>query len=232
MEPGPEKDWLTKFWLKYELGSKWVTLLHAVEIQGPGAPPCIVVRRIESKGKGKKTKKVPGWIVVSREQVFSAIDEWHRGNGHVGMERTSTYCQEQYFNCTQRLVRIYCATCFTCMRKNPITKSARGSRKPILLKEFCDRFQLDLIDFCKLRKRDPFGVLMRWVLTIKDHCTGLVYLCALPRKCPKLAVYKLQEIFGSIGYPMVTQRFSTLTMGQNSLENLFYSFFMTSIPIF
>ncbi len=203
MEPGPKKDWLTKFWRKYNLGSKWVALFHAEEIQAPGSPPCIIVRRIENKGQGKKTKKVPGRIVVSRKQVFNAIDEWHCGNGHVGKESTSTYYQEQYFNCTQRLVRIYCATCFTCMWKNPITKPARGRRKPILSKTFCDRFQLDLIDFHKLRKCDPFGVLMRWVLAIKDHCTGLVYLCALPCKRPKLVAYKFQEIFGFIGYPKI-----------------------------
>jgi hypothetical protein len=115
----------------------------------------------------------------------------------------STYFQEQYFNCTQRPVTIYYMICFTCTRKNPITKPARGSRKPILSKAFCNRFLLDLIDFCKLRERDPFDVLMRWVVTIKDHCTGLVYLYALPRKHPKLAAFKLQEIFGSISYPKI-----------------------------
>ncbi len=57
--------------------------------------------------------------------------------------------------------------------------------------------------FCKLRKRDPFGVLMRWVLVIKDHATGLIYLCALSRKCPYLVAYKLQEIFGIIGFPKI-----------------------------
>jgi hypothetical protein len=90
-----------------------VTFFHAEEIQVPGSYPRIIVRRLESKGKGKKAK-VAGRLVVSREKVFNAIDEWHHGNGHVGMERTSTYCQEQYFNCTQRLNRIYCTTCFTC----------------------------------------------------------------------------------------------------------------------
>ncbi len=59
------------------------------------------------------------------------------------------------------------------------------------------------MDFCKLRKRDPFGVLMRWILTLKDHTTALVYLCALPRKRANLIAYKLQEIFGIIGYPMI-----------------------------
>ncbi len=59
------------------------------------------------------------------------------------------------------------------------------------------------MDFCKLRKRDPFSVLMHWILTLKDHATCLVYLCALPRKRANLIAYKLQEIFGIIGYPMI-----------------------------
>ena len=46
---------------------------------------------------------------------------------------------------------------------------------------------------------------MRWVMTIKikDHATGLTYLCALPRKRPHLIAYNLQEIFGIIGYSKI-----------------------------
>ncbi len=51
-----------------------MTLFHAEEIQVPGSTPCTIVKRVDSKGKGKKKK--PGRIVVSREQVFDAIDEW------------------------------------------------------------------------------------------------------------------------------------------------------------
>jgi transposase InsO family protein len=40
-------------------------------------------------------------------------------------------------------------------------------------------------------------------MTLKDHATGLTYLCALPRKRPNLVAYKLQEIFGLIGYPKI-----------------------------
>jgi hypothetical protein len=57
------------------------------------------------------------------------------------------------------------------MKKNSITQPAKGSRKPVQTMFFRDRFQIDLISFCKLRKRDLFGVLMRWVMTIKDHAT-------------------------------------------------------------
>ena len=55
----------------------------------------------------------------------------------------------------------------------------------------------------KLWKRDPFGVLMHWIMTLKDHATGLTYTCALPRKQAHLVAYKLQEIFGLIGYPKI-----------------------------
>jgi hypothetical protein len=178
-----------------------VTIFHAEEIQIPGSTPGMIVRRLDGKGKGKKKK--PGRIFVLKEHIFDANNEWHHGNGHVHIERTATYFHKKYFNCTQRLVRIYCSTCFACMRKNPVTKPARESKKPILTQSFHDRFLIDLIDFCKLRKHDPFGVLMRWVMTIQDHCTGLVYLFTIPRKCPKLVAYKLQEIFGAIGYPKI-----------------------------
>jgi hypothetical protein len=153
------------------------------------------MRRYEKNGKNR--------IVVPREKVFDAIDEWHRGNGHMGQERTSTYVSEKYWNITQKTARIYVETCFVCMKKNTTNKNVKGSIKPIRSWKFRDRFQLDLIDFRKLRKRDPFGVLMRWVLTLKDHATGLTYLCALPRKRPHLVAYKLQEIFGTIGYPKI-----------------------------
>ena len=40
-------------------------------------------------------------------------------------------------------------------------------------------------------------------MTLKDHATGLIHICALPRKRPDLIAYKLQEIFGLIGYPKI-----------------------------
>ncbi len=46
-------------------------------------------------------------------------------------------------------------------------------------------------------------MLKRWILTLKDHATALVYLYALQRKRANLIAYKLQEIFGIIGYPMI-----------------------------
>ena len=195
MDAGPDKEQLSKFHREHKGGNKFKKKYHLETIQVPGSDPRTVIRRLENGKIGR--------IVVSRESVFDAIDEWHRGNGHLGQERTWGYCRDKYYNCSQALVKIYCETCFTCMQKNPVTKPQKGSRKPILSRWFRLRFQVDLIDFRKLRKRDPFGVMMRWIMTVKDHATGFVFICALPRKRPSLVAYKLQEFFGVIGYPII-----------------------------
>ena len=200
MPPGHEKDELIEFRRKHKKGNKYIHQYVLEEIYVPGDDESqIVVRRVETKGQYAGKNR----IVVSREKSFDAIDEWHRSNGHYGQDRTWGYCAEKYYNVTENMVKMYCKTCLTCMKKNPATRNKKGSIKPIRSWKFRDRFQVDLIDFRKLRKRDPFGVLMRWVLTLKDHATGLVYLTALPRKRPKLIAYRLQEIFGLIGYPKI-----------------------------
>jgi hypothetical protein len=144
-----------------------------------------------------------GRIILSREEVFHGINEWHHHNSHLGQERTWEYCKAKSWNVTQDHVRHYCTTCFTCLHKNLVTKKLKGSIKPIFSKNFRDRFQVDLINFCRLRKRDPFGVLMRYVMTLKDHATRLTFVCALPWKQSHLVAYKLQEVFGVIGYPKI-----------------------------
>ncbi len=159
-----------------------------------------LMRRLE---KNNKSKLIPGQIVEFKEEVFDAIDEWHRGNNHMGQERTWTYCKDKYFNVSQNLVNHCCKTCIVCCKKNLVTKPTKGSRKPIKSRTFRERFQFDLIDFCKLRKSDPFGVLMRWLLVIKNQATWFIHLCALPRKRANLVAYKLQEMFGVIGYPKI-----------------------------
>jgi hypothetical protein len=44
---------------------------------------------------------------------------------------------------------------------------------------------------------------MWWIMTIKDHSTGFIYLTALPRKRAKCVAYKLKENFGVIGFPTI-----------------------------
>ncbi len=77
----------------------------------------------------------------------------------------------------------------------------KGAKKPILSSEFRDCFQVDLIDMPMMRKRDVYGQMQRWIMTVKDHSTGLVYLCALPRKRAVFVAAKLEKLFGFVGYP-------------------------------
>ena len=204
MDDGEEKDRLLSFRRRNKLGNKYIHQYCLEEVWAPGDhEPRQILRRLEAK-KGSLDKTLQeGRIVVSREELFDAINEWHQHSGHLGQERTWEHCRTKYWNVTQDHVKHYCMTCYTCMKKNPVSSKIKGSIKPIFSKRFRDRFQLDLIDFRRLRKRDPFGVLMRWVMTLKDHATGITYICALPRKQAHLIAYKLQEIFGFIGYPKI-----------------------------
>jgi hypothetical protein len=151
----------------------------------------------------------PGQIVVSSEEVFDCIHDWHKFSTHMGQERTWNWCREKYYNISQELVRHYCMTCVACLKKNPSAKNTKGSRKPLQSSHFQERFQVDLIDMCKLRKRDPFGVLMHWIMTVK--ATWLVYLTALPRRRAKCVAYSRK----SLGF-LVSPGFSTWIMARSS----------------
>jgi hypothetical protein len=79
----------------------------------------------------------------------------------------------------------------------------KGAKKPILSSEFCDRFKVDLNNMQTMRKRDVYGQMQRWIMTVKDHSTGLVYFCALPRKMDAFVAAELEKFFGFVGYPEI-----------------------------
>ncbi len=74
LNPGTERDRLQLFRRKHRNGPKITAKYCLAQIQVPHEEPYIVLRRRELDKDGKKDA---GRIVVSREQVFDAIDEWH-----------------------------------------------------------------------------------------------------------------------------------------------------------
>jgi hypothetical protein len=74
LNPGTERDRLQGFRRKHRNGPKITAKYCLKQIQVPNEAPCIVLRRRELDKDGNKDA---GWIVVLREQVFDAIDEWH-----------------------------------------------------------------------------------------------------------------------------------------------------------
>ncbi len=72
----------------------------------------------------------------------------------------------------------------------------KGAKKPILSSEFRDHIQVDLIDMRAMMKRDIYGNMQHWIMTVKDHSTGLVYLCALPQNKAIFVAAELEKYFG------------------------------------
>jgi hypothetical protein len=130
LNSGTERDRLKTFQRKHWNGPEITAEYCLEQIQVPREEPHVVLRRGELDKDGKKDARQ---IVVSREQVFDAIDEWHQGHAHMGQEKMRTYCWSKYFNVTQHLVRIYCKMCVACSKKNPVGNKQKGSRKLIML---------------------------------------------------------------------------------------------------
>jgi hypothetical protein len=79
----------------------------------------------------------------------------------------------------------------------------KEAKKPILSSEFRDCFQVDLIDMQTMWKKDVYRQMQRWIMTVKDHSTGLVYLCALPCKKADFVAAELEKFFALVGYPAI-----------------------------
>jgi hypothetical protein len=142
-------------------------------------------------------------IVLHSLDVFDAIREAHLQIGHLKTERTLQLMRPKYYSCTKDLCTIWISDCPGCHHKNDGMVKRKGASRPLISSEFRDRIQVDLIDMRTIRKRDVYGTMQRWIMTVKDHSTGLIYLVALPRKMANYVAAELEKYFGFIGYPHI-----------------------------
>ena len=140
-------------------------------------------------------------IVLHMLDIFDVFLSAHNQQGHLKTERTLAALKPQYYSATHDLVKLFIEDCAVCHQKNSGIEKKKGARKPIISSEFRDRFQVDLIDMRTIRRRDVYGHMMRWIMTVKDHSTGLIYLVALPRKKANYVAAELEKYFGFVGYP-------------------------------
>jgi hypothetical protein len=137
-------------------------------------------------------------------QVFDAIvDAHHRKSAHSGRDVTWDILQQSFYNISQDDVLIFLKYCPACLRQNVHTKKLPGAKQPIFSYNFRDRYQIDLIDKRSDPQPDIHGVIMRWILVIKDHFTGFTACYAIPRKRPKYVAHGLDHLFSLIGYPVI-----------------------------
>jgi hypothetical protein len=158
--------------------------------------------------------KKSGGIVSHMLNIFDIINEAHSRQGHLKAEKTLANMQPMHYSPTLELCKLFCLDCFVCHERHPNVPPTKGAKKPILSSEFRDRIQVDLIDMRAMRKKDVYGNMQRWIMTVKDHSTGLVYLCALPQKKAIYVAAELEKYFGFIGYPEIfhTGRFTFTLM--------------------
>jgi hypothetical protein len=160
-------------------------------------------------------------IVLHMLDVFDAFLSAHQTLGHLKTDKTMALLKPQYYSATADLVKVFIDHCSVCHQKNTGIQKKKGARKPILSSEFRDRFQVDLIDMRTIRRRDVYGHMQRWIMTVKDHSTGLIYLTALPRKMAKYVATELEKYFGFVGYPSIfhTGMFSIVISFCNQILN-------------
>lgn len=183
---------------KNKKGYKVVSTFKSVELSEDKFK---IVRKIS---KGKDASK-PERLVVHQDQVFDSIWECHQQAGHMKNHSTWSLVSKKYYNITEKLVENFVATCPVCIKEQPCAKPHKGAVKPIRSRSFRDRFQVDLIDFSKKATKDIYGIEQKWIMTLKDHFSKMVYLRALPSKEPKFVARELSHICGLIGFPMVYQ---------------------------
>ena len=118
-----------------------------------------------------KSKKAGGIIMLPNTQIFEAIYFMHSEKGHMKIQPTYQKAASIYANITYKQVQEFIALCPICNSQNPTIAPTKGARNPIVSEHFRDRGQLDLIDMRKRRVRDVNGVMMRWLISFKDHLT-------------------------------------------------------------
>jgi hypothetical protein len=135
--------------------------------------------------------------------IFDVIHEAHSRQGHMKAEKTLAILQPMHYSPTLELCTLFCLDCFICHEKHPNVPPTKEAKQPILSSEFRNRIQVDLIDMRAMRKLDVFGNMQHWIMTVKDHSTGLVYFCVLPQKKAIFVAAELEKYFGFIGYPKI-----------------------------
>lgn len=188
-------------------GNNWRKAYAVVEKTKPVTNTKYKALLKKEKGKDKLKddyKEVkPRRLVVPIVEIFDTIHECHQSVGHKGIGATFSKVSKKYSNITEELCIKFINLCPVCLEQQPTIAPQKGAARPIRTDDFRDRFQVDLIDMRTKRKKNIYGVEMRWIMTVKDHSTGLTWLVALPFKQPKFVAHELDIIFGLIGYPTI-----------------------------
>ncbi len=178
---------------------------HKENIQGYSYVKQFVIKEAEGLDGSLKTilkHKKSGGIVLHMLDIFDVIHKAHSRQAHLKVDKTLTNCT-MFYSPTYKLCKLFITDCFVCHERHPKVPTRKRAKKPNLSSEFRDRFQVDLIDMRRMRKRDVYGQMQSWIMTVKNHSTELVYLCVLPQKRAVFVAAELEKFFGFVSYPEI-----------------------------
>ncbi len=89
--------------------------------------------------------KKSGGIVLHMLDIFGVIHKAHSRQGHLKEDKTLANCT-MFYSPTYELCKLFITDCFVCHERHPKVPARKGAKKPILSSEFCNCFQVDLID--------------------------------------------------------------------------------------
>jgi hypothetical protein len=152
----------------------------------------------------KKEDDSVGKLCLPMHEIFDAIKNAHVSLlAHLKSNTTHKSIQKKYGNVTFMQCKEFVRLCPVCIKQNPYIKKLKGADKPLFSGHFRDPFQVDLIDMQTRPASNVYDIIMRYIVTVKDHLIGFVCLNCIPRKKPLFVVYELKHLFGVIGHPYI-----------------------------
>jgi hypothetical protein len=191
----PEKR---KKFLKDRSNYNRVSRMEVNRIDLPNGDKKLFLERKKKDPTGKR-----GSVILPMSGMFDAIYMAHKKVGHLRVASTYLNLRKIVWNHTREQATAFIATCPVCIEKAPTVKPMKGAAKAISSVKFRDRAQVDLIDMTSNAKKNQFGILMKYIVTIKDHWTGFTIIDCIPRKRAAFVAEILAKYFSLFGFPQI-----------------------------
>ncbi|XP_008274017.1 uncharacterized protein LOC103353042 [Stegastes partitus] len=136
--------------------------------------------------------------VITREDLFSTIQQCHERTGHSGRHKTWDEVKNNYAFIPRVAVELYLQTCLTCSTRQSLKQPT--SAKPTISLGFLTRVQVNLIDMTSKPDDD-----YKWILHARDHFSKYSWAFPLTSKRASEVAQKLVMLFSMFGPPRILQ---------------------------
>ena len=152
-------------------------------------------------GVDKVADKKTNCYMATKQVALLVLTNAHAETGHGGEKATFKQIKDQYHNIPMTVVKDYISRCERCCEKRKKKETGPGMVfKPIIVKDFNDRAQIDLVTY----QTCPDGS-FQYVLHYVECLTKYHILRPLKSKCAKEVANELLKIFLDFGAPVVLQ---------------------------